>query len=332
MNVQSIYNLTPQSRNFVERTIIDLAGIQSGMLRENFVTVAKQLSKFKQPANGLPVLIPFIPEIFDSSQKFEIKSSVIKNLIYGSVEENYIGYKLSFNNSTFATNFVLKDDFREKVMSYTEDLLFARRRIQDLVKEFTSVGAFQTRNVPHLGHERIIDEMLNHCELVVINPMVGPKKIGDIDSEKLKGIYDSVLRPRYQNKITFIPIRANMFYAGPREAIHHARIRRWLGFTHFSVGRDHAGAEGIYNESAATDMTKQCQNNLSIKIITHGGAFFCRLCDKVVLKNHCNHSKDTLTEISGSDFRHCLNMKKTYPFAALDVQQWASKNLKSLQT
>ena len=113
MNMQSIYNSTPKSRNFVERAIIDLAGIKSGMLRENLVTSARGLSKFKQPVNGLPILIPFLPEMFDSSQKFEIKSTKIRNLIYGSVNNNYIGCKLSLKNDTFVKNFILKDNFQE---------------------------------------------------------------------------------------------------------------------------------------------------------------------------------------------------------------------------
>ena len=87
--------------------------------------------------------------------------------------------------------------------------------------------------------------MLNHCDAVVINPIVGPKKPGDVNSEKLKYIYENLLKPKFKNRIFFIPIRANMFYAGPREAIHHCQIREWLGFTHFSVGRDHAGSDNF---------------------------------------------------------------------------------------
>ena len=331
MNMQSIYTTSNTNENSIERTVIDLAGVKSGMLAENFVRYSKDLANFEQPKNGLPILIPCIPSMFENYEKFVLKCEDIKRLIFGPVNSDYIGCKLALAGDTFLSKFRIKSAFQKKVDTYTKEILSVRKRIKTLVEEFTLVGAFQTRNIPHLGHEKIIGKMLEHCELVVINPVVGPKKQGDIDSEKLRGLYDSVLKPRYQKRIEFLPIRANMFYAGPREAIHHARLRQWLGFTHFTVGRDHAGAEGIYEDTAAVEMIRKIQDQLSIKIITHGGAFHCSICDKVVLQNDCNHSKKILTEISGSDFRFCLNMKKNYPFAALDVQKWASKNFEYLQ-
>ena len=332
MNMHSLFKEKKIERNLVERTINDLAGIASGMFIESQIKSSKDLTKFKNPANGLPILIPCIPIIFDYYEKFYIDKSELQKLIFGSVNSSYVGCKLALESNTFAKNFRLKTSFQKKLNAYIEDILLTRQRVQTFVKEYTFVGAFQTRNIPHLGHEKIIDKMLDFCELVVINPMIGPKKNGDIDPAKLGGLYEAVLKPRYKNRIEFLPIRANMFYAGPREAIHHSKIRQWLGFTHFSVGRDHAGAEGVYPQNAAIDMVKKCQGNLSIEIITHGGAFFCSQCGNAVLQDQCNHSKDKLKQISGSNFRHALNLKKTYPFASSDVQKWASKNFDHLLT
>ncbi len=325
MNIQPHLKLEDEA-NFVERALIDLAGIRSGMLIKNFVSSAQKLKKFNCPSNGLPILIPLIPEMFVAYEKFDLPYERIKRLIFGSVPSNYIGCRLSLNRGNFLKRFTLNSQFQKKLDTYTREILLAQKRIQELINEFGSVGAFQTRNIPHLGHEKIIDKMLEQCELVVINPMVGPKKFGDIDCGKLRGLYDSVMKPRYKNKIHFIPIRANMFYAGPREAIHHAKLREWLGFTHFSIGRDHAGAEGVYKNNAAIEMTRKYENNLSIKIITHGGAYHCSACRGIVLHDDCNHSKEYLTEISGSEFRQTLKIQKHYSYAANDVQNWVFKN------
>ncbi|MFL2790465.1 MAG: hypothetical protein ACJZ8I_01395 [Paracoccaceae bacterium] len=332
MNMHSIYDENKATNPFEERVIIDLAGVASGMLMNNLILSSEGLKKFINPFNGLPVLIPWIPKMFDTYETFMVNKSEVQDLIFGPVDSSYVGCQISFYTDTFVRNFDLKKRFKAKLDYYIKDIFLTREIVNKFVKEFTSVGAFQTRNIPHLGHEKIIDKMLDHCNLVVVNPMIGPKKIGDINPAKLGGLYESILKPRYKNKIEFLPIKANMFYAGPREAIHHSRIRQWLGFTHFAVGRDHAGAEGLYADHAAINMIKKYAGDLSIEIIAHSGAIYCSQCQNVVLQDDCKHKKSRLREISGSDFRHSLKIGKTYPFASLDVQKWASRNFAYLET
>ena len=103
-----------------------------------------------------------------------------------------------------------------------------------------------------------------------------------------------------------------MFYAGPREALHHAVLREKLGFDYFIVGRDHAGAEGNYNGSDAIKLVKKYKKNLKIQVLTSTGAYYCKSCDKVVLKldkyHKCKNKK--LLDISGTDFRKHIVDKK----------------------
>ena len=103
------------------------------------------------------------------------------------------------------------------------------------------VGAFQSRNIPHLGHEKLINKLLEKCDVVIINPVCGVKKKGDVKTEVLKKAYDFLIKYHYGDKLVFAPLYASMFYAGPREALHHAVLREKLGFDYFIVGRDHAG-------------------------------------------------------------------------------------------
>ena len=74
MNLQTTHNTIIADKNYVERCLIDLAGIKSGMLASSFVRSAKDLLKFVNPTNGLPVLVPHIPGMFDSFQKFKLNS------------------------------------------------------------------------------------------------------------------------------------------------------------------------------------------------------------------------------------------------------------------
>ena len=115
-----------------------------------------------------------------------------------------------------------------------------------------------------------------------------------------------------------------MFYARPREALHHANIRSVLGFKYFVVGRDHAGAENLYKSNAAFEMIKKNQKFLSIKIEKLLGAYYCKKCKKVVIKDKdCNHS--LLLNISGSEFRKCLEKKTYFKYADKKVQNFIFK-------
>ena len=102
-----------------------------------------------------------------------------------------------------------------------------------LKSKFKKIGAFQTRNIPHFGHEKIMNRMLENCDHLVINPLIGPKKKGDFTVDCLNHIYNYLINNKYQNKLSFKPIFANMFYAGPREAFHHMLIRKNLGLIIF---------------------------------------------------------------------------------------------------
>ena len=316
--------------NFIDRILIDIACIESGIFKNNFVDSKKKFFQFSELKKGIPLTIPFIPEIIESSDFYDLTIKDYSNILFGENSQYYIGTKLSYKINIFVKNYKIKFNYRKRIKGYINEILETKSKISELKDKFKYLGAFQTRNIPHLGHEKIIEVMLENSDAVIINPIIGPKKPGDLNSQKLKFIYENILKPRFNNRIFFIPIRANMFYAGPREAIHHCIMREWLGFTNFSVGRDHAGSDNFFDPQAAKQALIKNQDNFNIKILSHNGAYFCKECEKILLKGSCYHSDDNLEEISGSDFRNALKHKKTYKFASKDIFDWASKNFKLL--
>ena len=121
-----------------------------------------------------------------------------------------------------------------------------------------------------------------------------------------------------------------MYYAGPNEAIHHTILRERLGFSIFSVGRDHAGAEGVYGPHEASDLVQRNRHKFNIQILTHGGAVYCQNCRNVLLVNECSCPSRDMVDISGTKFRAALKTGKRYEFADSDLQTYLTSQTKEV--
>ena len=116
-----------------------------------------------------------------------------------------------------------------------------------------------------------------------------------------------------------------MFYAGPREAIHHALLRQRLGFTKFSVGRDHAGADNFYDPLDASRVIDDNRDELQISIFCHSGAVFCKKCKKPIISDACCHDHSQMLDISGTDLRNSLKNGTNYEYADLEMQNFIKR-------
>ena len=309
--------------NFQIRSLINIANFKSGILKENFVLSSSKLNFFDGIQNGIPLLIEADRNIFeyDENDVFSVSPDKLVKLIYNTTDKNYVGFKNTFENNLFLKNINIKKKYLDIYEKFYRNNISIIEKVKTLKLEHNKLGAFQTRNIPHKGHERIIRELLKNCSHVVINPVIGPKKKGDINLEILEDIF-GLINTRYENNLSFLPVYANMFYAGPREAIHHSIIRENIGFDVFAIGRDHAGAENLYKPDDAINTVKKYSHLFKLKIICHGGALYCSKCGSTILKNECKHDTEYYREISGTEFRKYLNSKRIYNYCDLDIQNY----------
>ena len=311
--------------NRLLRTVIDLSNLNTNLLNNNLVLNERNFNNYKKIENGIPLLIPANKDIFIFKKKdiFKIKKKKLSSIIYNHNDLHYVGYKTSFGvNNKFLSKFLIKKKYIKFINFIDKENKKSQQKINLLIKKHKKIAAFQTRNIPHFGHEEIIKMMLKKCNHVVINPVVGPKKKNDIKIEKLSEIFNKIIKKKFDNKISFIPIYTNMYYAGPREAVHHSKIREKLGFSYFSVGRDHAGAENKYNPISAIQNLRKLKKKFKIKIITHEGSQFCVNCKIAVIKNKCNHNKKHLLDISGSNFRKSILSGEKFKYADRKMQKY----------
>ncbi len=173
-------------------------------------------------------------------------------------------------------------------------------------RNWKSVVGFQTRNIPHLAHEMLQKTALNLFDGLFINPLIGKKKSGDFKDEVIIKAYEVLLNNYYpKDSVVFATLHLEMRYAGPKEAIMHAIMRKNFGCTHFIVGRDHAGVGNYYHPFAAQEIFKEYPD-LEIKPVFFTAFFYCKICMGTVSDKTCPHSKDARIELSGTKLRSMI--------------------------
>jgi len=183
-------------------------------------------------------------------------------------------------------------------------------------KGWRTVVGFQTRNTPHIGHEYVQKAALTFTDGLFINPVIGRKKKGDFKDEVILASYEEAIRHYYLKERTVMAIlQMEMRYAGPREAIHHAIIRKNFGCTHIIIGRDHAGVGSYYPPFAAQDIFEAFPD-LGIAPMFFRSFSHCKKCGSVVNEKICPHPPADHIQFSGTKIRDLL-VKGEYPPAEL---------------
>ena len=175
-------------------------------------------------------------------------------------------------------------------------------------KGWKTVVGFQTRNPIHKAHEHIQRIGLEVCDGLFINPIVGWKKTGDFTQEAVMAAYRRMIDEFYpKGRVHIAGLKTQMRYAGPREAVFHAIIRRNLGCTHFIIGRDHAGVGGYYGAYDAHALARELEPELGIHLLLTREPYFCKKCGQIVTDKHCAHYSTHRVEISGTIIRKYIS-------------------------
>ena len=281
-----------------------------------------------------------IPIVFDYENKKDIKEGdtvLLKNQETGlkallNIEEIYKYDKKEIAENVFRT----QEDkhpgvaniysFKENLIGGKIDLVESKTRKFDeynltpketriLFKEkgWKEIVAFQTRNPPHIGHEYVQKTALTFVDGVFINPIIGKKKVGDFKDEVILKSYDTLIKNYYLKERAVLSIlRTSMKYAGPREAIHHAIMRKNFGCTHFIVGRDHAGVGNYYGPYDAHDIFSEFPD-LGIIPIFFRSFSRCTKCGSVVNDKICPHEQKYHINFSEKKIRALLREGKVPP-------------------
>jgi sulfate adenylyltransferase len=271
--------------------------------------------------DGKPLGRLNVTEIFERDLDAEAEK------VYGTSDQEHPGVAAIFEEGArcIAGTYEV-DELPDHEQAFTKRQLSpaeSKKAFED--RGWKRIVAFQTRNPIHRAHEHVTKTALEITDGLMIHPLIGKTKAGDIPAEVRMRCYEVLMEDYYpDDRVILNVFPSKMHYAGPREAVLHAIARRNYGCTHFIVGRDHAGVGDYYGTYDAQKIFDGLDiDKLGIQPLFFEHTFWCNKCEGMASGKTCPHGQEDHVFLSGTKVREMLGNGEKPPqeFSRPEVAQ-----------
>jgi len=245
---------------------------------------------------------------------FDIDRKEYAKKVFGTEDSSHPGVSKVYTSPSSVISGKLKVIARPEYGGYADCTLTPKEtRILFTEKGWKTVVAFQTRNAPHINHEYLQKSALGLVDGLFVNPVLGKKKSGDFRDEVIVASYRALINNYYpRDSVVMSVLHYEMQYAGPKEAITHAIMRKNFGCTHIIIGRDHAGVGNFYKPYAAQEIFGEFPD-LGISPLFFREFYYCKKCAGIASERTCPHTEDDRLSFSGTKLRKMFSEGEVPP-------------------